>query len=962
MDLSSECPGRRALTPRLATSGDDRPVPLLERETEQGALDRALRRAVDGSGSLVIVEGPAGIGKTRLIAEAGERGRREEFLVRLARGGEMERDMAFGVARQLFEPLIQRASQEEREAWLSGSASLAMAALGAFDSDRSQSTTDPFAAINGLYWLVANLSLSQRLLLIVDDAQWSDKASLRFAAFLARRLEDLPVVMILGVRTGEPGTPSELQALRLEADSLDLQPLTLGSVHELIEIRTGEEPSVAFSETCARVSAGNPFLVIEILRELGSDAQTLDDDAATSIAQLVPDNVARTVLFRLGRFGEEGIALARAIAVLGRAPQLRHAAQLAGVEEQRAQELSDDLRAAEILASGMPIEFVHPLVRQAIYLELPEGERYAAHRRTAEILAATGAPPDEVGSHLLACAPNGDPWVVARLEDAAREAMGEGASDTAVIYLERALEEPPEDDPPLLYLLGKALVETEMAFRAPQILTDVAARAADHELRIDALRRLVAAQIAIGDLTAAARTCDEAIEAVGDSDREVSLDLEAQRCFMIYGSGGFDPETSTRIESVAGSLRGTTTGERVARQALAWDRFMMCAPVDEALQRVLPFPELPWKIRDLESAITIAAPKLLAYSGRWDDARTEWGGWIELSHRQGRLLMVSIGNSFLAEVDRLSGRLHESEAQARTAWEIAQLPGGLSPFRWSALMNLAATLLARGDIEGFTELTHGFDLSAGPTEIPLNPWPLELRACFHRDQGDIEAAVDDFLRLGDALERIGWLNPSVPPSWRQEATEALAALGRTSEAEELISVAGERALSFGAPHTIAGVLRARSMIEPRARAVETLRASVTMFEASGPPHELARSLIALGSALRRGGDRTESRKALSRALELAHRCGAGGLEGAARDELARAGSRPRRAVQTGVGALTASEAKTARLAADGLTNKEIAERLFVTLRTVETHLTHVYEKLAIIGRRELTRALAENAG
>jgi DNA-binding CsgD family transcriptional regulator len=942
------------------TTRTNEQLPLLERERELEILSSALTEAREGTGSLLIVEGPAGIGKTSLLHEVAALGEEAGCLVRAARSGEMERDLPFGVVRQLFEPLVERASEEERKSWLSGSARQAKAVLGGAEHDPSQAT-DPFAAINGLYWLVSNLSASQPVALVIDDAQWSDTASLRFARFLARRLSDLAVSLILGVRTGEPNEPAEVQALRVEAAVLHLEPLSHLSVKQLIEKRTGEVPSDEFSEACATASAGNPLFVIEILRDLGSEGRSLDRDAADQMSSVAPDTIARKVLFRLRRFGDEAVAMANAFSVLGRSPQLRHAAQLAELDEVVARKVCDELRRAEILAAGLPIEFVHPVVRQAIYQEQPEEQRSAAHRRGAEILHSTGAKPQEVAAHLLACAPNGDQWVVERLRDAAQVAIDEGALDGAATYLERALKEPPEDDLPVLYLLGNALTESERPYDAPRILAEVAERATDAELRLDSLRRLYIAQLATGDFAGTTRTCDLALDAVGGKDPEVALHIEAERFWMLAASRRPDPEESKRIENVAAPLAGTTSGERVARQALSLLRYVTCAPVEEVIDLVLPSPEFPWMIRGIELAVPIGGPKLLCWSGRWDDARREWEGYMEWSRGRGRILNVSIAHSFLAEVDRMSGRLYDSEALARTGWEIAQLPEGLSPYRWSAMMNLAATLLARGDLEGFTVLMGDFDLSMGPTEVPVNPWPLELRAYLRKEQGDLEGSLEDFLKLGDALEHKSWLNPSLPPHWRQEATELLAALGRADEAREIISVAEDRANAFGAPHTIASVLRARAMIEPSKRAIGTLKKSIALFETAGPPHELARSLLALGGHLRRAGDRSEAREMLGRALEIAHVCGAGSLEKKIRDELAAAGARPRRVARTGVGALTASELRTAKLASSGLSNREVAERLFVSVRTVETHLTHVYEKLAITGRRALADTLAESA-
>lgn len=183
-------------------------------------------------------------------------------------------------------------------------------------------------------------------------------------------------------------------------------------------------------------------------------------------------------------------------------------------------------------------------------------------------------------------------------------------------------------------------------------------------------------------------------------------------------------------------------------------------------------------------------------------------------------------------------------------------------------------------------------LKAKFSDMPVNPFPLELGALLNLAQGNLEEAVDDLLVLGADLEDFGFLNPAAIP-WRQEVVPALATLDRTGEAEAIVASAEELARAFGAPHVIGTVLRARGLIEPRERQIETLRSSVELLEEYGPPHELARSVFELGAALRRNRQRSESREPLRRAMELAHRAGAGGIETRAREELAAAGSRPR---------------------------------------------------------------------
>ena len=938
------------------TLGQDPTSPLLERDRELEALTEAISAAAEGRGSILIVEGPAGIGKTRILAEAATRAQDAGFVVRSGRGGEMERDMPFGVARQLFETLLERATDEQRDAWLSGSARHSLIALGM--EPATSSAIDVFTPINGLYWLVANLSETRPVILVIDDAHWSDADSLRFASFLTRRIADLRVCLVIGSRTGETDEPQELNALRLEASSLRPEPLSEISVRELIVARTGQQPSEDFAAACAQVTGGNPYLVVEITRELASGGGEMDAAATDSIAQLVPDGVARAVLFRLSRFGDEAIAICRAIAVLGRAPQFRYIADLVGISEDSVVTLCDRLSGAEILAPGLPLDFVHPLVRQAIYKELSEGERSSMHRRAAEVLDSFGADAQEIAAHLLACAPNGDEWVVDHLRVASDKAARDGALDGVVRYLERALEEPPRDPGPLLNQIGRALVETD-PFRAPMLLVQALEFEMPPAQRVETLSNLVWALATSGNLVGAADRCDEALAVAGHSDRELRLALEAQSFFLRSAAIGADPVAIARMEDVAGELSGDTPGERVARQGLVVGRFLQGAPVQELVDLALPFPPLPWVVAGGESFLPLAMTKILGWCGYWSEARAELIRWIEQCHRDGRVAGMSAGESFMSEVERSSGRLAESEALASTACEIADLVGGrFTTFGWSAFMNLAASLLARGDLTAFEDVVGDFDLSMGPLEIPVNPWPIEIRAHYRLAKGELEPALQDFLEIGEKLARLSWLHPLYPP-WRQEAAEILVALGRKQEATEVLAPAEDRLHDLGSPQFTCSVLRARALTEPRKRAIETLHRSVEAIEKVGPPHELARSLIELGAALRRNGQRNAARQPLQRALELAHRSGAGLLEARAREELAAVGFRPRQAYSSGPGSLTASELRIARLAADGLNNREIAERLFVTRRTIETHLTHAYEKLGIEGRGDLTAALSE---
>ena len=926
---------------------------MLEREREIARLERAIDQAAAGRGSLVLVEGAAGIGKTRLLATVAALAGERELLVRHARAGEFEREMPFGVVRTLLEPVLERCSDQERERLVAGSAALALSALGRVHPQRANPPGDPFAPVHGLYWLLANVADERPVLLSVDDAQWADPQTLRFLEYLARRLDDLAVLVVVAVRSGEPREPAELTPLRLAAEPIRPRPLSGDAVRDMIATGLGKEPSPAFVAACSHATAGNPFLVAEVVRGLRADGVDPVDAAAPALTEFGPDHVARYVLARLGRFGPDAVALARAIAVLGGSPQLRHAATLANLVDDDARELCDRLRDAEILAPGLPIDFVHPLVRQAIYHDLADGERSELHRRSAEILSSTGVAARELAPHLVACAPNGDQWVVGKLAEAALDGVSAGAFDGAQAYLERALAEGPEDEEPLVYGLGRCMLQTDPV-GAARLHRELAGRARDEGLRRRAFRDAALGYFVAGDWSEAARCHEELLEILPESERESRLVAEADLylCSLVVR----DIEApSRRIRTVAGGLSGSTPGECLARLAMAVDLFMEGAPREQV--RALAHPPAPaaWDVR---TVVALGSTRLFARQGDWAEARRRVVRGRETARELGLIVNQSYYSSLLSDTERLSGRLGEAEAEARTALEIAgSVVAFLNPGR-EARLNLIAALLARGEVEEAERLADGEDLSAGIADTPLSPWPLEVRASLRLARQDLEGAVADLLAFGEGAERLRFHNPALVP-WRQEAVPALAALGRGAEAQRVVAVAEERARRFGAPHVIGTVLRAKALASPRGVQVAILEDAVRWLEMEGPPHELARTLADLGGALRRSGSRSEARGPLRRAVQLAQACGAGGIERRAREELVAAGARPRRAMATGRDSLTATEQRIASLAAAGMSNPQIAQSLFVTRKNVENHLGRIYAKLGIRSRTELPAALGD---
>src|SRR5262245_38226820 len=417
---------------------------LLEREQEVAALAALVDEAAAGQARLVVVEGPAGIGKTQLLAEARRRAPEAGLRVLSARGGELEREYAFGVVRQLFEPAL--ASPETRERLLAGAAAPAgtlfepVSLAGPSDADSS------FAVLHGLYWLTVNLSAEKPLLLAIDDLHWCDRPSLRFLAFLVRRLEGLPVLVASSLRTNDPGVDAAL-LVELLGDPLAVplhpRPLSQEAVAELVRGRLGDQADAAFAESCHAATGGNPLLLNELLKALETEGVQPVASHVETVRELGPRAASRAVLVRLARLHADAVAVARAVAVLGDGADLAVVAGLAGVDLRVAATATGQLARAEIMRTEAPLGFVHPLVAGAVYHDIPPGERELQHERAARLLDESGASVEQVAAHLLAIPARGEGWVVAVLQHAAAQATHKGAPESAVAYLSRAVAEPP---------------------------------------------------------------------------------------------------------------------------------------------------------------------------------------------------------------------------------------------------------------------------------------------------------------------------------------------------------------------------------------------------------------------------------------------------------------------------------------------------------------------------------------
>jgi len=805
------------------------------------------------------------------------------------------------------------------------------------------------------------------VLVVVDDLHWADQASLRFLLYLADRLAGLPVALVLSWRAAEPGAGADRLARleQLAAESVvPLAPLSQRAAQALLAEAFGTAPAERFAAACHAVTGGNPFLLRELAASLRADGIGPGEEAADQVTGLGPRSVARAVALRVARLGPAAGELARAAAILGDGAQLRHAAALAGVPLADAAAAADELAGIGVLEPGTPLRFVHPIVRTAVYEDIPRAGRGLRHAEAARLLAAEGADLDAVCAHLLVCEPAGSAEVVERLRAAATRAVGRGAPESAVAYLRRAMAETAD-------VSLRALLARELG-RAEKVLGDPAA--AEHlreSLRLTndpAARAAVAPDLAellllAGQWEAGTAVVREALAELADRDvpsGEPSQAAVARLQSWWTGLSAYDPSLVSELDHRLGELRSAARGPDVASRmlagllagVLAW-RGERGAGVLALVDHALDHGRLLTRVDadPLMAAQALFGPIMLEQLGRAEELA---GQLLDQSRSRGSVVGLVIAGCMHAAVRARRGELVDAETDVRTVIEIAA-EYGIAFAIPSALWFGADALIER---PGLADVATLADVGALPPDFARTASGALLREVRGRlalATGDLTTARAELQAAAGTYETLHLLNPSAS-CWRSALALAMAA-ENPAEARRLADSELKDARRAGLRRPAGIALRTRGMLEGGERGLHDLREAAELAAASGARLEHARGLVELGAALRRANQRTAAREPLRTGLDLAYRCGATRLAQRAGAELLAAGARPRRGALTGLEALTPSERRVAELAAAGMSNPEIAQALFVTLNTVEGHLRHAYRKLSIGSRGQLPAAL-----
>jgi DNA-binding CsgD family transcriptional regulator len=942
-------------------------APLLERGAELEVIDGVLDDVAEGDGRLLLIEGPAGIGKTQLLWETRRRAAERGLRCLGARCDDLEAEVAFGVASQLLTAPLQRASAGERARLLDGAAGitepllLGTGAPAAGGEKAVPGMGDPSQALmRALSWLVANLAAGTRLTLLIDDAQWADTESLRWLNHLAKRLDELGVLIAMTVRSGEASPGAEVVAAlsALEgAVRIEPSPLSDGGAADLLGGRLGGPPSPRLVDEAQRSTGGNPLLLDALAIELIAQNAGTGHAAAELAGRLVPESLVRTVLLRLRRLPEPARAVAEALTILAEAPP-ETVVELAGLGSAEGEVGLAALEAAELIEGERVVHFTHPIVRSTIHEQISPRRRHARHVQAAAILHAAGERPERIAPHLIAAGDVEVPGGAEILIEAGRRVYALGAPDATIRYLLRALELDPEPGAraEILLQLGAASIRN-LDGRAVEHLRAAVDVAVTPQQRRSALMELARAQLVVLDMDGAA---DTFALAVGEStgDRELELSAIAELSSAELNLLRFE-QAAARVREQRAGLAGATAAERkllaVAAFAAAQSNEPAALVVDlagRALGDGLLIEE-----QSCASMIVLELMMALVLTDADELLETALERAMADSRARGWPIGFALASTIRCWSRLRRGEIGAAEADARAADEVRRLHGAtpLDPFVSAFLVSITRE---RGEDALAAELLE----ERCPAEVPpaaVFQLLLLARGEHRLAHGEREAGIADVLEVGERELRFGGVTPAAM-AWRSTAAIALAASGEQARASELAAEELRLAKEIGTERAIGIALRGVALAGPTEELVPGLERSIARLERSGAKLELSRSLTELGAALRRARRSKEAREPLRRALELAQECGSKAAEQRALDELGASGERPD-AAGDGEGsleALTPSELRAARMAAEGRSNREIAQELFVTPRTIEVHLTRAYRKLGIRSRKGLAAALA----
>jgi DNA-binding CsgD family transcriptional regulator len=916
------------------------------RDAELSVLASFIDEAASGPTALLL-EGDAGVGKTTLWMEGLEAARDQSFRVLNCRPVESETKLSFAALGDLLGELL---DEVERDLSPPRARALDVALLRA---EPEGAPPDSRAVSLAVLEVLRSLSRDGPVIVAIDDVQWLDTPTSRVLGFATRRLATEPVSLLLTRRSGEETAPFELDRSLPEDrfHSLAVGPMTIDALSQVVRARVGTGFLRPTLVRLHEMSGGNPFFAIQIAR-----ASSRGDQPATGQLLPVPSSLRELVRDRVAILPPEtqhALLVAAALSAPTRA-LIQTATGVVPLDP----DLKIGVEAGVIEIVGDQVRFTHPLFGTGIYSEAPPDQRRELHRRLAEIVTD----PEELARHLALGADPPDSSVAAALDEAARRARSRGAPDAAAELSEMAVRFTPVDryDDRLSRSLEAARhhVNAGAAPRARVLLEREVDAAPPSPSRARALWFLASIRPADGSWASSIEIFRRALDEVGE-DRTLRGAIEQGLGYADLFTGDLaaaEPHAMSALELAEMVDDAAAVAE--ALQFVAYLEFARGRGVrSDLLDRAIALEretEEYWVWDQIRPTTTQA--QLLKYTDRFDEARGAFEGLLDRALEHGREHPLSSFHFHLAELECWAGRWEAAEEHARACLEASIQTGETAHFRTTALYVGALVDAHRGRAEEATvAATEGFELATrvGPvmSEI-LNLSVLGFLGIAEADPAEAHR------HLGRAVGLVAGMGVEEPALFRflPDEVEALVALGELDRAVALLDPFEERARRLDRAWALATGARCRGLLLAATGdvpgALESLERALGDHQRVPEPFALARTYLALGQVQRRAKLKTDARGSFERALEIFGALGARPWAERAAGELSRVAPRA-----AGPFELTPTEERVAALVAEGRTNREVADTLFITVNTVEWNLTKIYRKLGVHSRTELAARL-----
>ena len=972
---------------------------LVGRTAELAGLERALANLADGRQAVVALSGEPGIGKTRLLSELLRRAEERGYLVLSGRAAELERDLPFGVLVDALDDYLASLG-ERRLSQLGPEVAAELAQLfpslsGLVGEQPPMLQDERYRAHRAVRELLERLAAPKPTVLLLDDLHWSDPASLELIGALLRRPPQAAVLMALALRPSQ--APKRLTTALEDAEQvawferIEVGPLSPEEAGQLLGERVkGDRLDALLAE-----SGGNPFYLEQLARpergreearQLHGAEELARETVEAAVATEVPPAIARAVADEIGALSAPARRLLEAAAVAGDPFEPEIAAAAAGTPELDVLECIDELLLADVVRhTQVPrlFRFRHPLLRRAVYEAAPGGWRLAAHERVARALEARGAAASARAHHVAPSARPGDRAAIALLRQAG-EAAAARAPATAVRWLEAALRLMPEatTEAPdgagaderieVLTTLSPALAaEGRLAESRTALLDLLGLLPADAvALRVRVTTECAGIEHLLGHHQAARDRLVAALDELPDRRSPDAVALRLELAMDGFYRMDYAEMHEVGAAALVGAERLDDQSLTAAANAILASGAAMAGRIREAQERASAAASAMDALPDSQLSVRLETAAQLGwaefYLERYDESIAHLERGIAVSRATGQGQRLPVMMEALACSLFMRGRLADAAELQERALDAARLSGNRQRLCW-ALFNRAWTARLAGDLD--LALRTGEESAQVARELDdsiVAALARAVHAVALLETGDEARGVEQLLASAGGLEL-----PLIPEPRRcvyfDPLTQAEVRRGRVEEAARFAALAEASAEGLGLRVPTALAERARAAVQletgDSTAAAKLALASAAGAEKAGARLEAARSRILAGRALAASGERQRATTELRAAAEELDACGAVRYHAEAVRELRRLGvrvarrSRPGSPVDGGIASLTARERELAELVCDRKTNSQIATELFLSQKTVESHLRNIFHKLDASSRVEVARAI-----